>query len=231
MKIGIVIINYCGAADTIECIDSLLATQGVRKEIYLLDNASPDESGSILQQHYSGQRDVHVQQMETNVGFGAASNLGATLALRAQCTHIVLLNNDTVVDQEMLRFLADASDENTVTAPIMYYYSNPERIWFGGGYFDTYGIPRHEGFGRIDSGMIASHSIEFATGCCMLIPRHVWEMIGGFDEAFFLYWEDVDLSIRMKRQNVDIELIPKAKLWHKSFIISRWSKLATCLLL
>ena len=126
------------------------------------------------------------------------------------------MNNDTEVDASMLRHLLDNATETVITVPLMLYYDNPDLIWFGGGSFDSFGIPRHL-FEKqlIQTVSFEKHEITFATGCCMMVSKEAFVCTGGFDGSFFLYWEDADWSIRLRAKGFKLLFVPEAKLWHK----------------
>lgn len=211
-SIGVVLVNYKGAADTFECIDSLEASDWPRLRVYVVDNASADGIGEAL----SDRRAVKVIELHENVGFGAANNVGFGQAFADGCDAVLALNNDTVVDRGMISALAAHVDGKTVVVPLMLYHDQPDLVWYGGGAFDRLCIPHHEHMReRISDVKWREREVMFVTGCCFLVTRAVWERIGGFDDAYFLYWEDVDLSIRWKQSGVRMFFVPEAKLWHK----------------
>ena len=163
---------------------------------------------------------IRFLQLEDNLGFAAGNNKGIELALSIGCTYVMLLNNDTVIAEDMIEELHSKSSSNTVTVPKMYYYNvNGEKniIWYAGGVLKYKGADGiHIGGGKRDS---EEYSIEkkvtFATGCCMLVHKDILEKIGLLREEYFMYVEDTDYSIRLNQNNVDILYVPSAKLWHK----------------
>lgn len=208
LPVGIVIINYCSYDDTIECVKSIKESTIDQYRIYIIDNASPDGSGSLLKTHLAPQ--CKVVLLDSNTGFSRGNNIGIHHAIKDGCNSILILNNDTIIDQSMLSKLIDDAGFNTVTVPVMYYYDKKESVWFGGAYFDYLGIPRHL-YQEPSDDML----IECATGCCMFMMRSVIDTVGFWDERYFLYWEDADYSKRMLDSGINIKLIKNAKLWHK----------------
>lgn len=212
-KIGVVLVNYRGADDTCECIESLQRSDFPKVEIYVVDNNSGDGSREAIEMRCPK---AEVILLDDNIGFGGANNVGMERAFNNGCDAVLLLNNDTVVDEHMVSSLVESADDETVSAPLMLYFSEPDTVWYGGGHFDVFGIPRHDCFKGKRSDIDDSlRQVDFATGCCVLIPRSVYERIGGFDESYFLYWEDADLSLRFARGGVRIVFCPHAILWHK----------------
>lgn len=212
-KVGVILVNYRGANDTCECIISLRGCKLPYMEIYVVDNDSADGSCEVIEDRCP---EAKVVPLDENVGFGGANNVGMERAFRDGCDAVLLLNNDTIVDAEMVGVLATEADDATVTVPLMLYLSEPDTVWYGGGHFDSFGIPRHDHFKESKNSVSVEPSqVGFATGCCMFIPKRVYERVGGFDESYFLYWEDADLSLRFAQNDVRIYFCPRGVLWHK----------------
>lgn len=212
-RVGVILVNYRGADDTCECIKSLGDSDFQSLKVYVVDNDSGDGSCETIESRCPG---VKVIPLDENVGFGGANNVGMERAFHDGCDATLLLNNDTVVDGQMLSVLADSADNATVTVPLMLYFGEPDTVWYGGGHFDDFGIPRHDHFKEPRSTVVSTPvQVGFATGCCIFIPKSVYEQVGGFDESYFLYWEDADLSLRFAQNGVRILFCPQAVLWHK----------------
>lgn len=212
-KVGVILVNYRGADDTCECIESLRGSDYPSLEVYVVDNDSGDGSCEEIESRYP---EAKIIPLDENVGFGGANNVGMERAFSDGCEAALLLNNDTVVDGQMVNVLANSADDATVTVPLMLYFDEPDTVWYGGGHFDGFGIPRHDHFKELRSAVVSSPvQVGFATGCCIFIPKPVYERVGGFDESYFLYWEDADLSLRFAQNGVRVLFCPHAVLWHK----------------
>ena len=94
-KIGIILVNYNGALDTVECVDSIEKSSYKNYEIYVVDNASNDKDVSILEK-LDGK--VTLLKLKENVGFSGGNNRGISLAIENGCEYILLLNNDTIIE-------------------------------------------------------------------------------------------------------------------------------------
>lgn len=214
MRIGVVLVNYRQAALTIECIRSLeeSTTQGV--SAIIVDNCSGDDSTQRIRG--ACPESIVIESPENN-GFASGCNIGIRYALEHGAEYVLLLNNDTVIAPDMIDFLLDNADDRTVTTPKMYYFGQPDVLWFAGGYIDRRkGSAVHFGENERDVGQYdVQREIEFATGCCMLIPRAVLESCPLMDEHYFLYWEDVDYSMMLTQRGIRLLYCPNAKLWHK----------------
>ena len=129
--------------------------------------------------------------LEENLGFGAGMNEGVARAIAAGCDTFLLLNPDVAIDAATVSTLLDAAEEHpaTILGPRLDWPDGS--TWFAGGQLDrrsglTRSRPDHEQVG----------SERWLTGACLLVDRATWEWVGGFDERYFLYWEDVDLTQR-----------------------------------
>lgn len=215
-KVGIILLNYCNYNLTIDCIKSIRQSTYQNYEIIVVDNNSPDHSGENLSQLEG----IRFLQMKENLGFAAGNNRGIEVALSDGCEYVMLLNNDTVIDPNMIETLVSRADANTVVVPKMYYFDVEGRkdiLWYAGGilkYKSSDGI--HIGGKQEDSKQYSiEREVTFATGCCMMMHRTILEKVGLLREEYFMYCEDTDYSIRLNKLNVRILYVPNAKLWHK----------------
>lgn len=215
-RIGVILVNYCGEQDTYECIESIRSSTYTDVKIYVLDNASPDGSGASLAKKYAESTDVQVKLLPENIGFGLANNAGMQMAQKDGCSYLLLLNNDTVIADDMISLLAEQANANTITVPLMLFHSEPECIWYAGGESDPLKVFTHEHEGEIATDIeLVDHDVVFATGCCIMLPAQAYVDTGGFSPDYFLYWEDADWSIRLMRAGYTIRFVAEAKLWHK----------------
>lgn len=232
--ISVVTVNYNTSADTIECLTSLAAvkTKGFTFSVVVLDNGSrePLTLPKSLQQTF-----IEVLRSESNLGYTGGNNLAIRHALDTyNSDYILLLNNDTYVDPDFLSRLyqhALVSPQDGLVTPKIYFakgreffpdsYSAAEKgniIWYGGGSIDWGNLLAfHRSVDEVDRGQLATTSdSDFATGCCVLIRREVLEKIGLLSEDYFLYLEDVDLSIRARLAGYGLGFCSTAVVWHKN---------------
>lgn len=231
----VVTINYKGASDTVACITSLHASS-VPVSIVVVDN-TPDDPDLI--DALKSYPEVKLIRAPENLGFGRGNNLGIEWALRnSDCENILLFNNDATVEQDAIEKLERVMDEiptvGIATGRIVL-ADRPDILWYGGGNIDwRRGGGRIPGFnGSSDSKLaLRSREVEFVSGCAMLVRRDVFEQIGGFDPVFFMYEEDVDLSIRTREAGYKLFYCAEAVLSHRvqgsqrkksDPILSKWS--------
>lgn len=215
-NVGIVISNYNGWQDTVQCLESLQKQTYRDFEIILLDDASTNDSVQRLQKHLT-ENTVFLPQ-EANVGFAAANNVGMRRALADGCDWVLLLNNDTVAAPDFLETLLRETPAGAVSCPKMLFLDPPDEIWFAGGELDrATGKVRHLGGHEKDGPAFAEKKqVSFITFCCVLLPRQVIEQVGFLDETLFMYCEDVDYCIRLADAGVPLWFLPDARIWHKA---------------
>lgn len=213
-EIWVVTVNWNKPEDTCECLESLAAQVGVAIQILVVDNGSTDRSIDIIQGRFPA---VRIARSEKNLGFAGGFNLGIRLALEQDARQILIINNDTIADPWMCRHLMDRMNESRVgiTAPVIYYASQPEEIWSSGGMFNNFLLEPKDAHGRRENLGSKPITRTFLSGCCMLINRSLLEAVGLFDERFFLYYEDMDFCYRIYKSGWTMEVVPAAKLWHK----------------
>lgn len=211
-KIVFILVNYNGEELTAACINSL-CNGTIVPDILLVDN----NSNRFNRSHFEKYLNVTIIENSENLGFTGGNNIAIEYALNNSYEYIGLLNNDTVVDRYMVEELMACVKDNVLVAPKMFYYSQPNTIWYAGGYFNKYkGEAYHIGLGENDNGQFdEEREVDFATGCCWLAGRKVFETLGGLSDAFFMYCEDTDFCLRCRRNGIKIIYVPKAKLWHK----------------
>ena len=214
-KIFIIIVNYSQAELTIKCVNSIKKSFLVNPVIVVVDNDSPNNDLIILKDELD--EDVVLLEATSNNGFAAGTNIGIKYALDNNADYIMLLNNDTEIDPYMISKLCNYVNDQTAVSPKMYYYDNPNIIWFAGGeYKKRTGGFYHIGCDDIDCDKYSSIiQCGFLTGCCIMLSGDSIRKTGLLDEKYFMYMEDVDYSLRLINNGISLLMIPEAKLWHK----------------
>lgn len=217
-KIGVVTVTYNSGEVIDDFMQSMLSQSHENFILYVVDNASTDNTLERLK-NYNDTRIVIIPN-GTNVGVAAGNNQGIKESLRAECSHVLLINNDTVFDKDLMQYLLKGLQEHQcdITVPKMMYHDNPNVIWFAGGYFNKWKLygNEHIGMDEIDQGQYDKVSkIEYAPTCCMMLKSSVFEKIGLMDERYFVYYDDVDFCMRALQNKVTMRYLPKITLFHK----------------
>jgi len=235
MKLAIIILNYNGKRDTLECLKTVedLETPSLVTRIkkIVVDNASQDGSLQLIRKKFPK---IELIVNKKNLGFAQGNNIGIQWALKKDYDYFLLLNNDTLVDKSLLIHLFKVIKKDkkiAITVPKIYFapgyeyhrdrYTPEERgrvIWYAGGRIDWQNVLAfHHGVDQVDKGQFNRlEETNFASGCCFLIKRKVLKKVGLFDQRYFLYLEDVDLCQRVKEAGFKIVFVPQAKVWHKN---------------
>lgn len=228
-NLAVVILSFNGRDSTLECIESVKSAKkgNISVRIIVVDNASADDSLNALRKV----EDINLIVNNKNLGFSGGMNKGIEYALKHKATHIMLLNNDTVIDKNLLINMVRASVKADIISPKIYFSAGHEFhknryqktdlgkvIWYSGGSIDWKNILGvHAGVDEVDTGQFNNlREITFATGCCILISREVFKKIGLLDENYFLYLEDMDFCYRAQKAGFKILFDPQSILWHKN---------------
>jgi GT2 family glycosyltransferase len=210
------VVNYCGLEDTLRAVKSLLAATYERHLIVVVDNASPSGDATRLLAEV-GDR-VEIIASEANLGFGGGANLGISRARSQDAAYVWVLNNDTIVDPICVRQLVDAMESNPrygilspqISAPIG--PEAPDGIWFSGGRVLLERAETRHSINRIEGSEIVETG--YVTGCAMFLRVAALAETGLFWEPLFLYWEDLDLSLRMRLAGWNLGVLPVAQIHH-----------------
>lgn len=212
-----VVTNWNGLDDTSECIESLQNSTYPNLQVVIVDNGSTDDSPNVLAERFPKAAQV---RMERNGAVTAAYNAGLRYALNHNADYVLMLNNDTILDGEMTALLVEFAGRDAkfgLVTPKIYYYDRPDVIWFAGGMRSRFDLGAYgTGEGEMDSlENSTAKEVDYAWACGMLMSREMLESVGLFDTQFYLYYDDVDYSIRVQEAGYGIWYVPEAKMWHK----------------
>jgi GT2 family glycosyltransferase len=211
----VVVLNWCNEDETAACLESLAASTYAPMTVLLVDNGSPDGSGDRLHARFPA---VEYLQTGSNLGYAGGNNRGFDVALATKTDYVLVLNNDTVVDPSCITRLVAATRETdaAVSAPLITYFSEPNRVWYGGGVFSrTRAVGIHLGEDQPVNPSMSRVPTSFVCGCCFLIRSDVLRAVGGFDESFFAYAEDAELSLRLAEAGHRMMFEPSARVLHR----------------
>lgn len=205
MTIGAVIVTYNNEKTVQACIVSLLIA-GV-KQIVAVDSNSQDDSAAVLEK-----QSVETVQLTENKGFGYAANRGAELL---NTDYVLFINPDARLENEALSSMASVIEKNEKAGVV------------GGMLVDERGVPEKYGYGNTvtpfeiltrrfkkSAADLFPVSVGWVSGGAILVRLDVFRAIAGFDDRFFLYWEDVDLCRRVKSAGYKVYIDPKARVTH-----------------
>ena len=212
-RVTVAVLNYNGRA-LLEIVLPSLAAQEYRDfQMVVVDNCSTDDSLSYLQEHWPAVRVLRTGAK--NIGVAAALNV----ALRSADTELVaLLNNDVELDPRWLAEMVGALDRNpaagTAACKLMNYWRR-EELDGAGDIFQRDGTATRRGHGLLDRGQFDDEAFVFAPSAGAAIYRSsVLADVGGFDESFWAYYEDVDWGLRAQLRGHRCRYAPSAVAYH-----------------
>lgn len=191
--IGLVVVNF-GSHTLIEQNLGDLDLAALDAMVVVVDNFRDHAASRAMAQLAAGRAGWALITQERNTGFGSAVNAGAAHALAAGCEVLVVLNPDLGITPDALAQLAAGvrADPTTMVSPRVVRPSG--ETWFEGAYVDL-----EAGRARSVPGPVTDRTPAWLSGACLAVHRDLWQKVGGFDPEYFLYWEDVDLSVRVTR--------------------------------
>ena len=218
MKTAVAILNWNGENLLKKFLPGVIENSP-QAEIYIIDNASTDQSLSLLNKHFP---QVKIISLDKNYGFAGGYNLGIK---KIEADNIVLLNSDVEVTKNWLVPLVEHMESHPETfalQPKIKDYKNKKMFEYAGaagGFLDFFGYPYCDGrkFFKIeeDKGQYDKEKeIFWASGACMMIKKKDFEKAGGFDESYFAHQEEIDLCWRLHHQGRKIKYIPSSTVYH-----------------
>ncbi len=232
-KVTIAILHFGDISVTRACLDSLqrMDISGLDLEILIINNDL-----RVVFPDIKNEKNVKISVINNkeNNGFSGGHNQGFRFAIKKHSDYHVIINNDVEVEEKLLQELLHSFENNQnigVMSPKIYFtkghefhkdrYSKNELgkvIWYAGGITDWKNlINKHKGVDEVDKGQYKKDSeTDFATGACAIFPREVLQKVGGFDDRYFLYYEDGDLNMRIRKEGYRIFYCAKAVMWHNN---------------
>ena len=217
-RILIILLNWNGKRDTLECLSSLQKVSYRHFTPIVVDNGSTDDSVALIRTQFPT---VPIFETKENLGFAGGNNVGISWALKKPYDWVLLLNNDTIVAPDFLDAFLQAAKERPqakIFGAKIYRYDEPNRIDHLGGFWH----PKIAEFsspakGKIDDGTSfeEGEKVDYVCGACLFMHRSVPEAIGLLEPRFFLLWEESDFCFRARRSGFEVWTVPKAKIWHK----------------
>ena len=216
-RAAIVVLNWNGIQDTLLCLDSLLQQTYDDYHIVVVDNGSNMNDVRQLEDYQKQNTDIiSVIYNKKNLGFAGGVNTGIRWALKNSYSHIALFNNDALAKKEWLSSLMTAIKANkTGIATGLLLHQDGKTIDSSGDWYSKWGLPFPRNRG--DHTVFASKDgfVFGASGGATLYKSELFNDIGLFDEDFFAYYEDVDISFRAQLAGWKVAYTSTAVAYHK----------------
>lgn len=213
--IALLLLNWNTPQHTSNCIKSLLAHSDQQAfDIIVADNGSTDGSLEKLKAAFPSL--IFLDNQE-NLGFAEGNNRAIAYSIKNGYAYSLIMNNDTEVEEDIVKGLfqhLESHPEAAAVQPAIYWMHNKTSLWNGEGHFNPV-------TGRIYNKKRKTYTAKFTktewlTGCCMLVRNSVLEKNGGFNKAFFLYYEDVELSFRIRAAGHELHYLPEVTIYHEA---------------
>lgn len=191
-----VILNFNGWQETLTCVDAVLGQSYGNFHILLIDNGSADESLEKLKSFDNHKKITFIKNPE-NLGFSGGVNIGINYAIKNHYEYTALLNNDAIVTKDWLKILVDTLEtKKTSVATGLLLSSDGEKIESTGDSFSSFGLPFPRQRDEPTKAAAKSGYVFGGTAGASVYRTALFEHIGLFDEKFFAYYEDTDISYR-----------------------------------
>mgnify|MGYP005849126035 CR=1 FL=1 len=210
---SVIIPNYNGEHLLPTCLDALRRQSYPHFEVIVVDNGSSDGSVALVERAYP---EVRLLRLACNRGLAGACNAAARIA---RGDVLVMLNSDTEAEPGWLAALVQTLAEHPQAgsaASKMLLFERRDTLHTAGDLYGVDGLPRNRGVWERDEGQY-DQAVEIFSGCggAVAYRRQAWEAVGGFDEDFFMYCEDVDLGWRLQLAGYPAVFAPQARVYHR----------------
>ncbi len=212
-RVGVLLVNYRQWELTRKCIETLLESEGVEILPALVDNNSPGPVPVWV-------KDIPMlrfQRQSGNFGFAEGTNAACSLLEDQKTDFVFILNNDTEVFPDSIRLLVeqlDAHPEAGMATPVICYSESPDLVWSAGGSLSTWPTQVRQNYRTIDDVPDEPVACAFASGCAFLMRTTDFLKVGMFDSDLFIYYEDNDLCLKVRKSGMEIHLVPRSRILH-----------------
>ena len=214
VRISAIILNWNAAQDTIRCIQNIHNWSHLQTEIWVVDNASTDNSADVIKRTCP---DVYWVQNKINLGFGGGNNRGLEQVLAHSDAPILLLNNDAIIAEQDMLLLVDALENQPqlgCIGPLLFDRAHPNKLISAGGRDISRYIQTH--ITQIVSAPL--QSVDYVPGTVILLRAKILREIGLFDETYFFSGETADLCERMRQKGYTCAVDTRAHALHEQHI-------------
>ena len=226
--VSIISVNYDQAEVTCEMLESLKNLSYKNIEIFIVDNASPNENADIIKTRYP---EVRLIKSNKNLGFAGGNNLAIR---KSNGKYLFFLNNDTEVSSGCIEPLVELFETNSsagIASPKIIFYETDNIIQYAGSTKINPWTGRNRGIGSMekDTGQFNNSSLtDLAHGAAMMVPKTVIDKVGLMPEIYFLYYEELDWCEMIKRKRYTSHYVGQSTIYHKESVsVGKLSTLKT----
>jgi len=218
-KVGVILVNYNQEDFTSKCIDSLLSSSHKNIHINVIDNSNSKENQIQFKEYYSNKVNIHL--MVENLGYVGGINFGFTLVEKIDPEYLLILNNDTIIDEYAIERLISCCkifENKAIVTGKVYHYDNPEVLQDVGSVFSNKKLMlfKRLGLNELDNGQYDRIDMrDMIDDKFWLFPFKLYKEIGGYSNYFWFNSEQADFALRAKGKGYKLIYTPEAKLYHK----------------
>lgn len=236
-KVSIIILNYQGYQDTIDCVESLKKIDYPNFDIVIVDNASCNESAEELHEFIADQGKVDTKLMVSaqNWGFAAGNNIALREVFEQGSDYALILNPDTIVTGDFLTKLVTVSENPSRYSKLRQeikkgkemgflgpriFYEDKKTIYYNGGVIKKNLEAYLQDHGKKSSELKPNKEpfvTDYVTGTCLLVSKELYNKVGPMDEDYFMYYEDADWALQAQNKNFFHAVAPEAVIYHKGY--------------
>ena len=214
-KVAVIILTYNNEEEIFPCLKSVLrqSYQG-EFQVVVVDNNSTDKTVEVVKNFPQ----VHLIELDKNLGYAGGNNIGIEWAYKQGFDYFIVLNPDMEVDIDWLKNMlitVEKVDKPGLIQSKVLFWHEPYRINTVGNPLHFLGFSWSGGYKKLSSQFLSIQEVPVASGSACLFSRQLVDKIGIFDDYYFMYHEDVDLSVRSRLAGFKNYLAPNAKVWHK----------------
>lgn len=223
--VAVILLNWNTPVYTAACINSLSTYCDERLfDIIVADNGSTDNSLTTLQAQFP---DVIFIDNKSNLGFAEGNNRALVYSIENGYTYSLLINTDTLVDEDIITGLSrhlDVYPGAAAVQPAIYWIHDRSKIWNGEGDFNAVtGVVSSATNLPTTNDLASFKQAKWVTGCCSLLRNSALQKSGLFNKLFFLYFEDAELSYRLRDNGFELHYLPSVKMYHEAGVSAKLS--------
>jgi GT2 family glycosyltransferase len=214
--VALILLNWNTPVHTANCVSSLLENCETSDfDIIIADNGSTDKSLVQLKTQFP---DLIFLDNKENLGFAEGNNRALEYSISNGYTYSMVMNNDTEAGPDLVKNLLlhlQQYPKAAAVQPAIYWLHQKEKLWNGEGrYYRLLGKPYS--YNKLTNDPEHFKNAKWLTGCCMLIRNSMLQQTGLFNKQFFLYFEDVELSFRIRAAGHELHYLPGTKMYHEA---------------
>jgi GT2 family glycosyltransferase len=214
-RVAAVVVNWRAAEETIAAVRRLQDQSSSLDQVYVVDNGSGDGSAEILQRAFSQTKNVNILSNKVNLGFGGGCNHALRQILKEGFDYVWLLNNDARPDTDCLQSLLTEISRDSRIGMVGSMLSDPADS--GHDHSGNWLHPWLMNCGAVRSVEdLKKHQYSWVTAASVLIRASALHTAGIFDENFFMYWEDADLAMRIRKSGYRLSIAHGARVTHRA---------------